>query len=73
VALWFGLKVLFAEVRRVEVGPAPLNIPVSGSLDILALALAAVAAACLFGFKLGLLRTLGTTAALGLVVKLALG
>ncbi|MFZ6765139.1 chromate efflux transporter [Pseudoroseomonas sp. WGS1072] len=73
LALWFGLRVLFAEVRRVEVGPAALDIPVPGSLDILALALAAVAVACLFGFKLGLLRTLGTTAALGLAAKLALG
>jgi chromate transporter len=73
LALWFGLRVLFAEVRRVEVGPAALDIPVPDSLDILALALAAAAAACLFGFKLGLMRTLGITAALGLVAKLALG
>ncbi|EHM01309.1 chromate transporter, CHR family [Acetobacteraceae bacterium AT-5844] len=73
LALWFGLRVLFAVVRQVEFGPATLDLPVPGSLDPLALGLAAVATACLFGFKLGLLKTLGATAALGLVAKLALG
>ncbi len=73
LALWFGLRVLFAEVRRVEVGPATLDIPVLGSLDLLALALAALAAVSLFRLKLGLLKTLGITAAVGLVAKLALG
>ncbi len=73
LALWFGLRVLFAEVRRAGFGPVGLDVPVPGSLDPLALALAALAAACLFGFKLGLLRTLGVTAAVGLAAKLALG
>ena len=36
-----------------------------------ALALAALAAVCLFGLKLGLLRTLGVTAAAGLVLRRA--
>ena len=65
LALWFGLRVLFAEVRQVELGPVGLDLPALGSLDPLALALAALAAACLFGLKLGLLRTLGVTAAVG--------
>jgi len=73
LALWFGLRVLFAEVRRVDAGPVGLDVPVLGSLDPLALALAALAAACLFWLKLGLLRTLGVTAAVGLALKLALG
>jgi chromate transporter len=73
LALWFGLRVLFAEVRRWEAGFVALDMPVPGSLDPLALALAALAAVCLFSFKLGLLRTLGITAAAGLVAKLALG
>jgi chromate transporter len=47
--------------------------PVLGSLDPLALALAALAAVCVFWLGLGLVRTLGVTAAVGLVVKLALG
>ncbi|WP_419900806.1 chromate efflux transporter [Roseomonas sp. USHLN139] len=73
LAVWFGLRVLFGDVRQVEFGPAALDLPLLGSLDPLALGLAALAAACLFGFKLGLLKTLGITAAVGLVAKLAIG
>jgi chromate transporter len=73
LALWFGLRVLFADVRRADVGPVGLDVPIPGSLDPLALTLAALAAACLFWLKLGLLRTLGITAVVGLVAKLALG
>lgn len=73
LALWFGLRVLFAEIRQVPLGPVSLDIPIPGSLDALALALAALAALCLFHLKLGLLPTLGVTAAVGLVAKLALG
>jgi chromate transporter len=57
----------------VELGPVGLDVPALGSLDPLALALAALAASCLFGLKLGLLRTLGVTAAVGAAAKLALG
>jgi chromate transporter len=73
LALWFGLRVLFADVQQVKIGPAALDLPVPGSLDLLASGLAALAAVCLFRLKLGLLRTLGITAALGLVARLALG
>ena len=73
LALWFGLRVLFTEVRQVEFGPATLDLPVLGSLDPLALGLAALAATGLFGFRLGLLKTLGVTAGMGLIAKLALG
>jgi chromate transporter len=73
LALWFGLRVLFADVRQVKLGPVALDLPAVGSVDLLALALAALAAICLFRLKLGLLRTLGATALVGLVAKLALG
>ncbi len=73
LALWFGLRVLFSDVRRVELGPVGLDVPALGSLDPLALALAALATACLFWLKLGLLRTLGVTAVVGLVLRLAVG
>jgi chromate transporter len=72
LALWFGLRVLFADVARWEAGPVGFDIPRLSSLDPLALALAALAAASLFRLKLGLLRTLGITAAVGLVTKLIL-
>jgi chromate transporter len=72
LALWFGLRVLFADVARWEAGPVGFDIPRLGSLDPLALALAALAAACLFWLKLGLLQTLGITAAVGLATRLSL-
>ncbi|MBO1073129.1 chromate efflux transporter [Roseomonas marmotae] len=73
LALWFGLRVLFTEMRPARLGPLALELPLPASLDPLALALAAVAALCLFGSRLGLLGTLGVTAGLGLAAKLAIG
>ena len=73
LALWFGMRVLFAETQRVTAGPLALDLPVPASLDPLALLLAAIAAACLFLFRLGLLWTLAVTAALGLVARLVPG
>jgi chromate transporter len=73
LALWFGLRVLFADVQRVQIGPVGLDVPVPTSLDPLALALAALAALCLFCVRIGLLPTLGVTALVGLVARLALG
>ena len=69
LALWFGLRVLFAE--QAETGFGALSLPVPSSLDIPAIALAGFAAALLFGAKLGLVRTLALTAAAGLVLRVA--
>ncbi|GGG18077.1 chromate transporter [Caldovatus sediminis] len=71
LALWFGLRVLFGEVRPLAIGPLALDLPVPASLDPAALALAALAAACLFRWRLGLVRTLGVAALAGLVLRLA--
>jgi len=73
LALWFGLHVLFTEMHHVRVGPALLDIPVPASLDPVALALAILAAICLFGLKRGLITTLGITSAAGILVRLATG
>ena len=73
LALWFGLRVLFGEVREIPLGPLLLDVPVPASLDAAAAGLAMLAALCLFGLRLGLVRTLGVTALAGLVVRLALG
>jgi chromate transporter len=72
LAVWFALHVLFQDHRTLKVGPVALDLPVPSSIDLGALALAAVAAVCLFRLKLGVLRTLGITAALGLVVRLVM-
>ena len=66
LALWFGLRVLFKELRHVTLGPVTLDLPVLASLDWRALVLAAIAALCLFRFRLGLLRTLAVGAVAGL-------
>ncbi len=74
LALWFGLRVLFGEVRRVEAGPLlALDAPVLSSLDPAALFLAALAAFCLFRARLGVVATLGAAALAGLAVRSATG
>jgi chromate transporter len=72
LAVWFGLRVLFRDHRAVQAGPLTLDLPIPGSIDLAALALAILAGVCLFRFKLGVLRTLGLTAAAGLVLRLGL-
>jgi chromate transporter len=71
LAVWFGLRVIFAEVRAVPVGPMTLDVPVAASLDPAALLLAVLAGVCLFRMKLGVVQTLGIAALAGLVVKTA--
>jgi len=72
LAVWFALHVLFRTHAALRVGPVAINVPVLTSLDVAALALAALAAVCLFRLKRGVLQTLGITAAAGLVLRLAL-
>jgi chromate transporter len=73
LAVWFGLRVLFGELHPVRFGPIALEVPAPSSLDPAALALTVLAGVCLFGFKLGVLRTLGITAVAGLALRLGLG
>jgi chromate transporter len=70
LAVWFALQVIFRDHFSLRAGPLAVLLPVPASVDLVALALAAVAAVCLFRLKLGVLRTLGLTAALGLVARL---
>jgi chromate transporter len=73
LAVWFALQVIFRDHFSLRTGPVAVLLPVPASVDLAALALAAVAAVCLFRLKLGVLRTLGITAALGLVLRLVAG
>jgi chromate transporter len=73
LALWFGLRVIFARVDTVDVGPMRLGLPDPLSLVPDALALSALAAVCLFVLKLGVVRTLGVTAAAGFAARTLLG
>ena len=68
LALWFALRVLFQELRPISLGPLAVEMPVPVSLDPVALALAVLAAVCLFRLKLGVVRVLGVTAAAGVAL-----
>lgn len=72
LAVWFGLRVFFSQMQKVQAGPISLEAPVFASVDISALGLAILAAVCMFKLKLGVLPTLGVTAAAGLVVHFAM-
>jgi chromate transporter len=67
LALWFALRVVFA---RMEPGPFALSLPDVTSVQPAALLLSALAGVALFGFKLGVARTLAIAAALGLLARL---
>jgi chromate transporter len=73
LALWFGLRVVFAKVETVAIGPLAIGLPDPLTLIPDALALTALAAVCLFVLKLGLLRTLGVTAMAGFAARTLLG
>lgn len=62
LALWFGLRVLFAELDG--------SWPVLGSLQWDAVALSALAALCLFRLRLGVPGTLAASALAGLALRL---
>ena len=73
LALWFGLRVIFAEVRPLHIGPATIDLPVLATVQPTALALALLAAVLLFGLKLGLAKVLAVCAAAGLGLSLLVG
>ena len=65
LSVWFGLHVLFAELSAWSWGPVEILVPSAASLDWAAAVLFAGAAVALFGFHLGILRTLGLSAIVG--------
>jgi chromate transporter len=70
LALWFSLRVLFADLQPVHALGLSLDMPVLRSLNAAALALALGAAAGLFVLKLGPLKVLAACAATGLLYRL---
>jgi len=71
LALWFGLRVTFTELTPVAIGPASIDVPSLASLDWRAALIALLAGIALLRFKLGVVRTLGGAAALGLLLSWA--
>ncbi|WNJ92700.1 chromate efflux transporter [Bosea sp. 685] len=68
LALWFGLHVLFREVRRIELLFASPDWPVLASLDWRAALLSAAAMVAMLRFKTGMIPTLAACAAAGVVL-----
>ena len=71
LAVWFGLHVVFGVVNERFVGPLRLYVPNLSTLDAAALALTIISFVLLFRLKLGMLPTLGVSAGLGLIYRLA--
>ncbi|WP_137128177.1 chromate efflux transporter [Roseomonas sp. HF4] len=69
LALWFGLRVIFAEVRHISLGPASIDLPAFATVQPSALALAFLAAVLLFKLKFGLAKTLAVSAGAGLALS----
>jgi chromate transporter len=68
LALWFGLHVLFADMDRLAIAGGAIPLPVWRSIDVPAASLTAGAFVCLFGFRLGMLKTLAAATAAGALV-----
>lgn len=73
LAIWFAIHTLFAEVRAIAFAGGGFDVPVPGSVDWAALALAVLAAVAVFRFKAGVLPVLGICAAAGAAQMLLLG
>lgn len=70
LAVWFGLHVLFRDLGTFRMGPVSIAAPSWTSIDLMAVALSAVAAICLFRFRIGILATLAICGGLGLLAAL---
>lgn len=72
LAVWFGLQVLFAELRPVSFLGAAVDVPVLGSANIAAVALAAACAVAVFRFKFGMIPVLLASSMAGIVYAVML-
>ncbi len=72
LAVWFGLQVLFAELRTVRLLGATVDLPVLGSANIAAVALAAACAVAVFRFRFGMIPVLLASSMAGIVYALML-
>jgi chromate transporter len=70
LAAYFALHTLFASTRVVGFGPARVELPVWSSVDLVAVALTALALALIFWRRCSPLRTLGVCAVVGLLLGL---
>jgi chromate transporter len=70
LAIWFALHTIFREVRPVQGYGVSFDMPVLSSVDFWALVLSATAMTAIFRFKVGMVRTLLTCSAAGILLHL---
>ncbi|MDZ7907641.1 MAG: chromate efflux transporter [Gemmobacter sp.] len=70
LSIWFAIHVIWREVIRITAGPLTLDLPVMGSIDMVAAALAGLALVAVFRLRLGMAATLASAAAAGLGLHL---
>lgn len=68
LAIWFGMHVIFEEVRPVAGMGVDMELPVPASVDLAALALVVLAAIAVFRLRLGPVTVLAACAAAGMVI-----
>ncbi|HEX3130206.1 MAG TPA: chromate efflux transporter [Thermoanaerobaculia bacterium] len=73
LAVWFSLHTLFAKVDEIRRFGVRLQVPEWSTLNPAALVIAGFAFLALFRWKIGMLKTLAVSAAMGLVWVLATG
>jgi chromate transporter len=73
LAVWFGLHVLFGEVRTVDRLGMSLEIPVLATIDPAALVLTLAAVVAVFHLKIGMIPVLAACSAAGVLYFLAVG
>ena len=65
LSAWFGIRTLFHTVERVRHGPVRFDMPIMTSFEPWALALFIGAVIAVFGFKIGTVKTLMISSAVG--------
>ena len=74
LAVWFGLHVLFREVRELRfAGVLTLDVPVLSTVNVASLVLTAAAIVAMFRFKIGMIPVLAACSGAGLLYYLATG
>ena len=73
LAVWFGLHVLFGEVRQVEGFGMSLDVPVLSTIDPAALVLTLAAIVAIFYLRIGMIPVLAACSAAGVLYFLAVG
>ena len=67
LAVWFGLQVLFSDLKPVRFLGAAVDLPVLASANLPAMALAAACAVAIFRFRFGMIPVLLASALAGVV------